>query len=145
MKANELMIGDLVRVSKDVSIKKGTIVEIRAIDADREFHELKGCATCVPVDNPDGLSGGVWLDYLEPIPLTEEILKANGYEEHVGEKGMYGVTIAPYFKRDDSPEVFCDGNPFAVWFDDPVDIKYVHQLQHVLRLCGVEKEMELKQ
>ena len=84
-------------------------------------------------------------DEIEPIPLTEEILKANGYEEHVGEKGMYGVTIAPYFKRDDSPKVFCDGNPFAVWFDDPVDIKYVHQLQHVLRLCGVEKEMKLKQ
>lgn len=33
----------------------------------------------------------------------------------------------------------------AVWFDDPVDIKYVHQLQHVLRLCGAEKEIELKQ
>ena len=76
-----------------------------------------------------------------PIPLTEEILKANGYEEVVGEKGMYGVTIAPYFKRDDSPRIYCDGNPFAVWFDDPVDIKYVHQLQHVLRLCGVEKEL----
>lgn len=84
-------------------------------------------------------------DEIEPIPLTEEILKANGYEEHVGEKGMSGVTIAPHFKRDDSPEIFCDGNPFAVWFDEPVDIKYVHQLQHVLRLCGVEKEMELKQ
>ena len=79
------MIGDLVRVSKDVSIKKGTIVEIRAIDADREFHELKGCATCVPVDNPDGLSGGVWLDYLEPIPLNDEILQKNGFRR-VGER-----------------------------------------------------------
>lgn len=80
-----------------------------------------------------------------PIPLTEEILKANGYEEHVGEKGAYGVTIAPYFKRDDSPEVFCDGHPFAVWFDEPVDIKYVHQLQHVLRLYGAEKEIKIKE
>lgn len=81
----------------------------------------------------------------EPIPLTEEILKVNGFEEHVGEKGAYGVTTAPYFKRDDSPEVFCDGHPFAVWFDEPVDIKYVHQLQHVLRLYGAEKEIKIKE
>ena len=54
------------------------------------------------------------------------------------------MTIAPHFKRDDSPEVFCDGNPFAVWFDKPVDIKYVHQLQHVLRLYGAEKEIKIK-
>ena len=71
MKANELMIGDLVRVSKDVSIKKGTIVEIRAIDADRNFQELKGCATCVPINDPDGLSGGVWLDYLNSKKLPQ--------------------------------------------------------------------------
>jgi hypothetical protein len=55
------------------------------------------------------------------------------------------VTTAPYFKRDDSPEVFCDGHPFAVWFDEPVDIKYVHQLQHVLRLYGAEKEINIKE
>lgn len=83
-------------------------------------------------------------DEIEPIPLTEEMLKANGYEERVGEKGC-GVTIAPHFKRDDSPEVFCDGHPFAVWFDEPVDIKYVHQLQHVLRLYGAEKEIKIKE
>ena len=147
MEAKELMIGDLVRVSKDVCFKKGTIVKIHGIDADHVFPEkgLKGVASCMPVNDPDRVTSGVWCDYLEPIPLTEEMLKANGYEEHVGEKGAYGVTIAPHFKRDDSPEVFCDGHPFAVWFDEPVDIKYVHQLQHILRLCGAEKEIELKQ
>ena len=38
-----------------------------------------------------------------------------------------------------------DGHPFAVWFDEPVDIKYVHQLQHVLRLYGAEKEIKIKE
>ena len=32
MKANELMIGDIVRVAKDVCIPKGTIVSIKGID-----------------------------------------------------------------------------------------------------------------
>ena len=39
MKAAELMIGDLVRVSKDVCFKKGTIVKVRGIDADEVFPE----------------------------------------------------------------------------------------------------------
>lgn len=126
MEAKELMAGDIVKQKHSgLILKVSEIVPpyIRAEGEDGQFHE----------------------DTLEPIPLTEEMLKANGYEEHVGEKGAYGVTIAPHFKRDDSPEVFCDGHPFAVWFDEPVDIKYVHQLQHVLRLYGAEKEIKIKE
>lgn len=126
MEAKELMIGDWV------AQKHGGLL-------------LKVSEVRPPYIIADGEDGQFHEDTLEPIPLTEEILKANEYEEHVGEKGLAGVTIAPYFKRDDSPEVFCDGHPFAVWFDEPVDIKYVHQLQHVLRLYGAEKEIKIKE
>ena len=82
--------------------------------------------------------------YIKPIPLTQEILEKNEFTLKEEEKGMYGVTIAPYYTRDDVPfEVFCDGEPFAIWFKDPVNIKYVHELQHALRLCGIEKEIIL--
>lgn len=79
---------------------------------------------------------------VEPIPLTPEILEKNGFTLKEEEKGMYGVTIAPYYTRDDVPfEVFCDGEPFAIWFKDPVNIKYVHELQRALRLCGINREI----
>lgn len=126
MKANELMIGDWVM--QDDNLQQNRVCQITGI-----YNKV--------VVDVTGEKMPLHESHVKPIPLTEEILKANGYEEVVGEKGMYGVTIAPYFKRDDSPEVFCDGNPFAVWFNDPVDIKYVHQLQHVLRLCGADKEI----
>lgn len=125
MDAKELMIGDWVMNTHNR--KPEQVCEIRERMVMLDYNDLYD------------------YDEIEPIPLTEEILKANGYEEHVGEKGVYGVTIAPHFKRDDSPEVFCDGHPFAVWFDEPVDIKYVHQLQHVLRLYGAEKEIKIKE
>ena len=125
MEAKELMIGDWVYNTHNR--KPEQVCEIRERMVMLDYNDLYD------------------YDEIEPIPLTEEILKANGYEEHVGEKGAYGVTIAPHFKRDDSPEVFCDGHPFAVWFDEPVDIKYVHQLQHVLRLYGSEKEIKIKE
>lgn len=127
MDATELMIGDWVRHAN------GTPMQVTRIDYTQGGgHFACGTPHCWEYNNK-----------FEPIPLTEEILKANGFEEHVGEKGAYGVTTAPYFKRDDSPEVFCDGHPFAVWFDEPVDIKYVHQLQHVLRLYGAKKEIKV--
>lgn len=130
MNAKELMIGDWVNVPKlNKPVRVGAVYR----------------TMIMPNPDDDDVHSLIGDEYLEPIPLTEEILKANGYEEHVGEKGAYGVTIAPHFKRDDSPEVFCDGHPFAVWFDEPVDIKYVHQLQHVLRLYGAEKEIKIKE
>lgn len=81
---------------------------------------------------------------IKPIPLTPEILEKNGFKYKEGEIGMYGVEITPCYLRDDVPfEVFCDGEPFAIWFKEPISIKYVHQLQHALRLCGIEKEIVL--
>lgn len=81
---------------------------------------------------------------IKPILLTPEILEKNGFEYKEKEVGLYGVTTAPHYVRDDVPfEVFCDGEPFAIWFKDPVDIKYIHQLQQALRLCGISKEIGL--
>ena len=75
------MVGDLLRVNKDVCLKKGTIVEVRGIDADNRLPEkgLVGSVSCVAVGDPDRMSGGVWCEYLDPIPITPEILERNGF------------------------------------------------------------------
>ena len=84
------------------------------------------------------------LSECKTIPLTPEILKKNGFELKEEEIGMFGVTTALHYIRDDVPfEVFCDGEPFAIWFKEPVNIKFVHQLQHALKLCGIKKEIIL--
>lgn len=83
---------------------------------------------------------------LEPIPLTPEILEKNGFI-----RGMfYGEW-----------QFDLDSFPFSVvqrennsWYlgreehgiahnREIIDISYVHELQHALRLCGIEKEIEL--
>ena len=78
MQANELMIDDIVRVAKDVCIPKGTVVSIRGVDADNCFREkhLVGSATCYI--NKYSMTCGVWVEYLEPIPLAPEILEKLG-------------------------------------------------------------------
>lgn len=121
MKANELMVGDYLKAiftHKTIKVK-----------------EIK--QNCIYTED-----NGYEYNEIEPIPLTHEILEKNGFTLEEEEKGMYGVTISPYYTRDDVPfEVFCDGEPFAIWFKDPVNIKYVHELQRALRLCGITREI----
>ena len=147
MKATELMFGDLVRVSKDVCFKKGTIVKVRGIDADDVFPEkgLEGVASCKPVNDPDRVTCGVWCDYLEPIPLTSEILEQNGFyhERNIG-----------YVYDDCEYEVVVDlwNNSYRILYNRDVMINiqcfsnvFVHELQHALRLCDVDKEITIKE
>lgn len=139
MKTNDLMIGDLVRVAKDVCIKKGTIVKVRSIDGDNSFPEkgLKGCATCEPIDDRT-LSGGVWVEYLEPIPLTPEILEKNGF--------LYD-DIIPFEQRWQQFGLSIYGTPgnyhINCGINVSMDVSNVHQLQHALKFCGIDKEIKL--
>jgi hypothetical protein len=152
MKAKELMIDGLFRVKKDVCLPKGTIVVIRGIDADKRFpkRNLVGSATCLPVNSSDGFTYGVWAEYLEPIPLTPEILEKNGFKKapqisdtepfDTDEEGnkhySYNTTFWGWFQPDN---IFCIPANGLGW----LNIKYVHQLQHALRFARIKKEIIL--
>lgn len=153
MKATELMIGDYLRINRDrLCIKKGTIVEVRGIDANASLKNLIGCATCRPLDDMQ-YEGGIWCDYLEPIPITEEILKKNGFEEcyegefddayifEIRDKNGFISTNVALSKNDDeweSIEIYGPNGKI-----EELKTAYIHQLQHALKLCGIEKEITI--
>ena len=72
----------------------------------------------------------------QPIPLTEEILKKNGF---LGND--YGEIIIGEWR------IMCDCSNVAILHNEHVDIdtpiRFVHELQHALRLCKIDKEIEL--
>lgn len=85
----------------------------------------------------DGIEYGVLLKQISPIPITPEILEANGWQRNEEDEYMeyYGDptsgiahTKGTYHYRLEAPEV-------------SVVCYFVHQLQHALRLAGVEKEI----
>ena len=87
----------------------------------------------------------VWVnaDNVEPIPLTAEILEKN---EFVLDDEWYiyteqGINIAVAF-RDDNEFVY---DLSILTGSGSVDIhaKYVHELQHAMRLCNINKTIEL--
>jgi hypothetical protein len=80
------------------------------------------------------MNGVYYAETLKPIPLTEYILAKNGFR--------YSMS------HDDWTNINCNfflhegGNGYRVQNTD-IKLDYVHQLQHLLRLCGVEKELTI--
>lgn len=124
MKATELMIGDWV-MFKDPTDGSKYPVRLKSINAN----------SCCGIEGKSLLS---LTDDFEPIPITGEILKKNGFtKSKVFEEWKYkSITY----------------KPFPLYFisimKDSADLKlcncvYVHELQQSLRLCGIKKEIKL--
>lgn len=128
MKANELMIGDWVY---------DTLSQTN-IKVNRPCFET----------NP--LNGICYAENLVPIPLTPEILEKNGFEKVYDKYKLPNYRIKWNSYTDLYFTVFTgvDGywNPTGlnvITGGIPATVDYVHQLQHALKLCGIEKTIIL--
>jgi hypothetical protein len=133
MKVNELMVGDWVKVN-GINLKVGAIHadEVGVYDSDCKIY---WCSN-------DGL------DRIDPIPLTKDILVKNGFSYtanvigrhnckcyELEQKGVYHMTISIY-----KNEITCELDKVDAMYMNVVT-NCVHQLQHLMRLCGIEKEL----
>ena len=110
-KVTNLQIGDWVSHPYDTHIENAIKIDwIRAGEIGFFHH---------------GLHYTVSIDWILPAPLTPEILAKNGWWQDEID-GTYHNTISVYGRK----------APFSIL--DGVVINYVHQLQHALRLCGLD-------
>jgi hypothetical protein len=79
-------------------------------------------------------------EHLAPIPLTDEILKANGFEYFHKNFAALDRESPLQLEMVEWP----NEEGIGLWMlGGVIKIRYVHELQHALRLCGIEKEIEL--
>ena len=152
MKANELMLGDWVLAHRSVDPyhdgvpfadwkQPGQIQKIEYGFVDVKFIDYPDAPTEEERCNVEDFSQ----KEIEPILLTEEILEANGFKEYIpGLNLMYGLG-GPYIASNEEGNQWVFG---LVKKDESarfplVKITFVHELQHALRLCGIEKEIKL--
>ena len=139
MKANELMIGDWVCIDEPDKYA-GATGQIQSLMNHREDD---AAYFNIFIQGKFGyVLRGVCSDDIRPIPLTPEILEKNGFKEYDG----------LYYRLDIAEDVFVNAvftseEPFASVYNThymarPI-CKYLHQLQHALRLCGIDKTIEL--
>lgn len=138
MKANELMVGDWVLY--------------------HQTHELLSLDKIQPTDKyiriesivEEGVNevycqGDIdWVGYdeIEPVPLTEEILKANGWTEfhygHFEDENHRHFTRG--FDRRLELSLIKGDNCFCTNFSlGRIDFYFVHELQHALKNCGLNE------
>lgn len=125
MKATNLMIGDWVYCITD-----NTNVQIEEIFIDDIY------GWCYKYEGKLNA-----LNDIEPIPLTKEILEKNGFEKSQGEKFTWFICNVAAF---DIRIVNEKNNLYDIKIAEyPRPITYVHELQHLLKLCKIEKEIVL--
>lgn len=122
MKPNELMVGDWVQ-----NTFMGNKVPCKVV----------GISTDITIEYQNRTRKYEALKEVEPIPLTAEILEKNGFDVMVCNDGVKlfayeSVCIKEYkglftFKISDCRK----------------RINYVHELQHALKLCGIDIDIEL--
>ena len=131
MKATDLMIGDWVKCTDPRC--EGHQVDL--IDNGNEEVGLDG-----EIDN---------FENIIPIPLTPEILEKNfgkpyprgGFHNYRMEKDETIAFVIEDRRVSAAPDnrvVFCRVPGTYI-----CDVNYVHELQHALRLCGIDKELTL--
>lgn len=155
IKAEDLRIGDLVKVSKTgCMISPDAMCKVVAIDSEKFFEEmnLKGCATLIELEaNHCNVSWGIWCKHIAPIPLTPEILEKNGFETVYPGK-RYNKPIGPqkrFLSRYLSIE--CRPTEWKVFmqYNTLVDhtllcsVNYVHELQHILWALGEDANIKI--
>ena len=143
MKANDLMLGDYISVKPS-----GRPIKVAAVHHKKvAYHAVINKLTWVRES------------LLEPIPLTPEILEKNGFKKDAF------TNLSPdfYFGNDDfsiciNLQSTCDKSK-GIWIENRKTRRsggfnesrhslqkeplYVHELQHALRLCGINKNIEL--
>lgn len=67
-----------------------------------------------------------FVDDLRPIEITNEVLEKNGLSE-----AEFGLVVKP------------KSNELCASMGTSIEIKYIHELQHLLRLAKVKKEIML--
>lgn len=136
LQAKDLMIGDWIMFPN--SIEK--IQEVAYVEGKGYCASFAASATLFPIP----------IDKLEPIPLTKEILENNGF---VGDGYAHlfidDTTHLQYYYHEHRLRKYYYG---IDEYDNHREVKditfqchcyYVHELQHALKLCGIEKEVQL--
>lgn len=134
MRAEELMIGNWVWNSHNQKAEQ--VMEIRETGVMLDYNDIYD------------------YDEIEAIQLTAEILNRNGFERI--SKSPYKTEYRLCFDEDNNDFLFVDihhlrnyvtvyYNPLnrMVHLDCNIDNCMVHELQHALKLCGIDKQIVL--
>ena len=146
LKISDLSVGDWVY--HDDIVFGREIAKVHRLNKDKNGETIG--ITVYRSDGAFGVVGYIWTSPthgdLHPIPITAEILEKNGLEYvDDGNDAVIFLCCDMFWAR------LCIGDTFwqvGIHSEDRLDavvcnVKHIHQLQHALRLAGLDEEINL--
>lgn len=128
MKASEICIGDWFKAIDYNSPFRITAIYDDVVQTQADYQsEIDG-----------NWYSEAYIKDLVPIELTEEILVKNGFDKDGRSKYYHDYILELELWDFNISWSSVDGFRY-----EDIKLNYVHQLQHLLRLVGVQKEIEL--
>ena len=131
--SKDLMIGDWIRFKYTKEIAQVSGVS-----------SIEGLKVLIKDEEVDWFPPNI----IEPILLTQEILEKNGFEQGFG-GGKNCLNYNEYAdNKGDFDLYICNGIREGSTCGEIYEyvftaIQYIHELQHALKLCGIDKEIIL--
>ena len=91
------------------------------------------------VADEDGSDDALYKD-IKPIPITPEILAMNGFKYRIEDDLVFWVNDSRYIEYNSFNNSFIILGESSTFYGI---CNYVHELQHALRLCKIDKEVKL--
>lgn len=150
--AEDLRIGDIVQTNKDCIFPIGTICVVADINPKKALEDKKGTVCLSPTNADYGGPWWTWCCNIDGVPVTPEILRKNDFKEEV--EGKYftrpiktraGCSLARYLAVERKKYAWAI---FIKYYNVKgyallCHIKYVHELQLVLRIVKFSPEMKV--
>lgn len=146
IKPEDLRIGDFVRTNRDCAFPKGTRCVVTDIRPEKVSKDKVGVVGLIATYDDDDGAWGAWCCDIESIPLTSEFLEKNGFKEEQHQKEGTSEWYDFYHYDLGINIVYeVEGNKFAAYLDGKKlrEIKYVHELQHILWALGLNAELKV--
>lgn len=135
MKANELMVGDWVLTDM---LEQMQVCEIHEDEVMLDYNDMYDYAD------------------IQPILLNPQILEKNGFIKYLDTDDIYTASVGEDMRM--YIQLIKDATLVTINIEKPTpdgldvdeifhflksDKMYVHELQHIFKLCGIDKEIEL--
>jgi hypothetical protein len=149
LKISDLSVGDWVGIDQAELNMPSDDLETAYIEKLRKPIRIKGISEDSDMVIADIEIVDEWgsimmkCEHLRPIPITAEILGKNGFERSTSQFIVYHTDKVwiSYDKPSETWSVTMYINDFTSNLH--ANILHIHQLQHTLRLAGVDKEINL--
>jgi len=146
MNIKELRIGDIVTTNGIPSgTKRGDYYKVLSVCIEEEYENHEGIVDLEDINDRLHYMGGAWIESIEPIPITDELLEKIGIKFMLrnNTSRVYMIEFCSVQKIVNTDYYTFIAEAGRKNIRTSKHVKYLHELQHELFDAGIDFEIKL--